>query len=796
MTDTMTGRYQRAATLMQGIFTKNLVRNTTVFSSWINDSDCFWYERETTTAEENSVEHSKKSTTTIGKEYRLVNAQAVTNEVAFDHSVLAAALAEAVKQEIDSNNLPITKVKMALSSSPSTTRVTEICFRAFDKHWVFNTTAATCTTVDCIANNERVSPDGKNVVFRRDFNLWMRNINSGEERAITQDGEKDYVYGAPGSAWGSELEMDQRPQAIWSPDSSQLFTVQRDTRQVLTLPIVRHVPKDGSVRPTVKHIKIAYPGDDHVETLRLVAIHCETGRIQAVNYRQIPTTRNGYGFFSSNFGWWSTDSCRAYFVDMERSYQTVRVVEVNTETGTSRTLFTETSQTQINLMLNGDEPPTFMPLPDSNELLWFSERSGWAHLYLYDLDTGKLKNTVTKGDWLVRDIVHFNADRREVFVQTAGRERDRDPYYRDLACINIDTSEINTLASSDHEYWVVAQKNMSMILANMYGNDASCACGVSPSGDFAVVNRSRADEMPVSLLLDRDGNTLLDIETADIAGLPDNWQWPEPIKLLAADNKTDIFGLVFRPSDFSPEHSYPIISHVYSTPDMPFVSKGSFTNGSIFGWPYLDAAALAELGFIVVQIDGRGASYRHKAFQDESYGSIESACNLDDYVAGIQQLAHRYPYMDLKRVGISSQFSGGPGGVQGLLQHPEFFKVGVNGFLHDGRLMPASMWGDKLEGLSGPRKNHQHPEKLADNLQGKLLLMHGMLDDSTAPAGMFRVVEALQKSNKDFDLLLMPNVGHDTSSYQIRRAWDYLVRYLLELEPPKEFELTTGFDSF
>ena len=325
-------------------------------------------------------------------------------------------------------------------------------------------------------------------------------------------------------------------QVLWSADSKRLFTVQRDTRQVLTLPVVHHVPQDGSVRPTVDHVKVAYPGDEHIETLRLLSIELETGRIQDANYRHIPTTRNSYGFFYSNLGWWSTDNRRAYFVDVERDYKTVRVIEFDTDTGDTKELFTETSDTQINLMLNGDELPTFMPLPESKEILWFSERSGWAHLYLYDLETGDLKHAVTQGEWLVRQIVRIDRERREVFVQTAGRVSGRDPYYRDLCRVHLDTGELTTLASSDHEIISITPKDMNAYLVMvLMGRDIGQSNGVSPTGEFAVVTQSRADEIPVSYLIDKNGENRFDLETADVSALPDNWQWPEPIKTVSAD---------------------------------------------------------------------------------------------------------------------------------------------------------------------------------------------------------------------------------------------------------------------
>ena len=760
--------YERAQQLMQGIFTKNVAFNTTVFPVWIGDSNCFWYEHETHT----------------GKEYRLVDAKSATNNSAFDHSALAAALSEAIEQTVDANNLPLRDVCIDLNP-------TIVRFTAFDKQWIYPTETGICTPADktdvVIAHQDcAISPNGKQGVFIRDFNLWLRDFDNQTERALTMDGEKDYQYGV-GVCCFAPIDYSN-VQIRWSPDSTRLFAVQRDTRQVKPFPVIHHVPQDGSIRPQFEERTVALPGDAHVETFRLLAIDIKTGRLQEANYRPIPVTRTVFPFFDSNLGWWSTDSRRAYFVDIERDYKTARVVEFDTHTGATKILFEEHSDSFIGLMLNSDEPPTLIPLPESGELVWFSERSGWAHLYLYDMETGQLKNPVTQGDWLVRDVIKVDSKRREVFVHTAGRVAGRDPYYRYVCRVNLDTGELTPVLSSDHEICAVTQLHQNTMMSGRY---VSAACDVSPSGDFAVVTRSRADEVPVSLLVNRDGKTILELETADISGLPQNWQWPEPVKLLAADGKTDIYGLVFRPSTFSPDQSYPVISHVYNSPDLTWVSKGSFTNGAVYWMPYLDAAALAELGFIVVQIDGRGTPLRHKAFLDNCYGWTESASKIDDHIAGIQQLAKRYTYMDLNRVGITSHTAGGMGVVGSLCRQDGFYSVGVACSIYDGRFLPAGLLGERCEGLSGPTVEHPYPEQQVSHLKGKLLLMNSMIDALAPAEGTLRIVDALQTANKDFDLLLLPNPAY---GYTVKRAWDYLVEHLLGLQPPEDFKLTTSFD--
>ena len=761
--------YERAKALSQCS-----VPNSLLLPVWIKDSNTFWYERQLSN----------------GKEFRLVNAETASNELAFNHEVLAKALAEVLGEPVDAKNLPVNNL-----NGPLTTNAIEITlnpltvnFTAFSKRWEFIDESGSLNEVEQPHVHDLVSPDGQQVAFSRDYNIWLRDLSTGDERALTTDGQEDYQYAIPGSVHGNnEFIPLLGLQALWSPDSKRLFTVQLDQRQVKTIGVVTHVPPDGTLRPQTTFRKLAFPEDTHVETYRLLAIDLESGDIQDANYGRIPTTSGGSGgFFENSFGWWGTNSSHAYFVDVDRYYKYARVVEFNTHTGATKILFEETSTTRVDILAGTCDQTHLLPLPETNELLWYSDRSGWSHYYLYDLKTGELKNTVTSGQWLVRGMIHFDAKRRDLFVKTSGRagDKDRDPYYHDLARVNIDTGKITTLVSSDHEYITVSSKDLMQFLNGYVGTSS----GVSPLGDYAVVTRTRVDQLPESYLLDRDGKKILDLECPNSASLPKNWQWSEPVKMKASDGQTDIYGVVYRPSDFSPDKSYPVIDQSFVGYTLPISAKGAFGNfmTSALGPMYFEAAALAELGFIVVQIDGRGSRHRGKAFMDESYGWMNTVSHIDDHVAGIKQLAERFPYMDLERVGICGLNMGGNGVLEGLLKHPDFYKVGAAAQLYDSRIMGAN-WGDFNEGAE-PNPDEKNPEELVNNLKGKMLLMVG-LQDYVPAAVTFRLVEALQKANKDFDLVVDPNWGYSASPYQIRKAWDYLVTHLQGEQPPKEFKL-------
>ena len=365
----MEARYQRASKLLKGMYTSDLVQNDILFPHWIEQTDCFWYERAL-----------KK-----GKQYRLVDAKPATNSEAFDHQALANALSEKVGQDVSAMNLPLNQVEICLSPR-------KVLFDAFDKRWSYEEGTESCCEVDAIPESWAVSPDGKQAVFTRDFNLWLRDMESGEERALTEDGEENLVYAVEGENYGHSTDpWGRRAQACWSPDGRQIFTVLRDTRQVKTIPVIQHVPLDASIRPTVETYKIALPGDLHIPQYHLLTIEVASGALHRANYPAIPALNNGRGYFNVGMGWWAKDSRRAYFVDQARDYKTVKVVEFDTHTGETRTLLTETSDTHVNLAPGSFDHPVCLALPETNELIWWSERTGWGHLYLYDLETRRIE---------------------------------------------------------------------------------------------------------------------------------------------------------------------------------------------------------------------------------------------------------------------------------------------------------------------------------------------------------------------------------------------------------------------
>jgi len=804
MLDNILNRYEQAQTLLQGWLTTKVVKNDIVHPHWIEGSHCFWYIR----------------TTENGNEFCLVDVDTDSNTLAFDHKALADSLALVTGQTVSVDKLPIKEVTITLSP-------TQICFRAFEKNWQFDVNTATCketTSAQKLDANitaafgdvsrlaevfaqTLASPNGKTEIFIQDHNIWIRNRTSGEESALTQTGTSEESF-----ARSSAFDQDPNTiQALWSPDSKRVLTVQLDTKGITDRNVLHYTPRDGSLYPQLLPKKMAYPGDEHIDTYRLVIIDVETGHLQAVDYSQLPYmmyTDWMLGFFTLGFGWWSTDSQRAYFIDTSRGSKNVRLVELDTDTGSTKIVFEEKSAAFVRLRHEFGDLPHFLPLPETNELIWFSERSGWAHLYLYDLNTGQLKHQITgdvssdnkepnSGQWLIRDLLHFNPATREILVQTAGRDPAISPYYRDICKINIDSCLLTPLVTGNFDHEVVNKNGIRIPFLDHLDIDNDTGIGIngiSPEGEYIVVTRARVDTIPVSFIIDRQGNELSTVETADISGLPEGWHWPEPVKLKAADDQTDIYGVVFRPLNFSPNDRYPILEYSAHMRTFSGLPRGSFSMAAFLGLGFYQPAALAALGFIVVVIEGRGMPLRNKAFQDHRFGELAGSSDLDDRIAGIRQLAKRYPYMDINRVGITSTEMPG-NAIYGLLHPSDFYSVAVLHCFNDPRYN-MSVWTEVEDGTADEAviNNNSYPENYLEHFSGKLFLIQGML--APGMAGIFRLVDALQKSNITFDMLSLPNMANQMTGYTIRREWDYLVTHLQGVEPPEDFKLTTGEDLF
>lgn len=767
-------RYQNAAAV-QLAATQHWVLNSSLTPHWFGDKDQFWYQRETPE----------------GHRFTIFDAATHAKSDAFDHARLAQELSKALDKPIDANDLPLGGLSVSVDGTWH--------FAVGPKSFRFDSAKGLADESEPPANYA-ISPDGQLGVFSKAQDLWLKNFKSGAETRLTTDGEPDYVYGGKVSA---NIQPQRTPNVVWSPDSKRIFTAQTDDRKVLDMPLVEFAPL-GSVpsdkppkepatenpfRSKVVHYKTALPGDLNVPTFRLTIIDAKDGHQVGVRYQPIPATRMNDTPMDGNRMWWSADAKTAYFVDIERGEKAVHVMAVDTSTGATRELFSETSPSYVELGLNVYTPATIRPLMKSNQLIWYSERSGWAHLYLYDLSTGKLVRALTSGNWVVNDVLAVDEEHRQVLVSIQGRSKDKSPYYREIARVDLRTGALKVLSSSDDDHETLSPSSMAWVVAKFTSGDASGLQAASPSGRYFVETVATASKPSKTLLRDSEGRLVATVEEADASRLPPSWKWPTLTRLIGADGKTEIDALVFRPWGFDPKKKYALIDCIYGGPQTVHIPRAVGQMDYMLGQTY------AALGFVAVIIDGRGTTERGRDFHTQSYGKAENASNLEDHIAAIRQLAANDSAVDLDRVGITGFSGGGYMTASALLRYPEFFKVGVAGSgNHDQRIF-WNTWGERYEGYpDGDYYKSQANLSYVGNLKGKLLLVHGLLDVGVHPSNVFQLEQALIDANKDYDTLLWPRARHELPSYGLRRSWDYFVEHLAGETPPVEFKVKTDMD--
>jgi dipeptidyl-peptidase-4 len=736
--------YARAEKFM-GYNTTPLVFRSGVRPNWMPD-DRFWY----------------RVTTAEGSEFLLVDPAKGTREPAFDHAKVAAALSAAAKATYDAHHLPFTQFDFTSDGRT-------ISFSVRQSRWKCDLQTNQCEpdagtgaprgrAGAAGAVIESLSPDKKRAAFIRDFNLWVREVATGKETQLTTDGVKDFGYATDNAGW---IHSD-RAILLWSPDSKKIATFQQDQRKVGEMYLV-----DTKVgHPTLQAWKYPLPGDAVVAMIERVIIDVDQAKV--IRLKMPPDQHRssvcdniacrGTELADAE---WSPDSSEVAFLSSSRDHKVVQL-RIADMTGAVRDVLEEKAATQFE---SGDNQANWRYLPGSHEVIWFSERDDWGHLYLYDSVTGKLKNQITKGDWAVTDVLKVDAKNRLIYFLGVGREAGRNPYFKHLYRIGFDGANLSLLTSDDGNHDVT----------------------LSPSGRFFVDNYSKPDVAPVAVLRHQDGKAITTLEQTDISKLmATGWKPPAPITIKARDGKTDLYGLMFKPTNLDPNKKYPIVNHIYPGPQ----------GGSVGNWSFVaargDCQALAELGFIVVEIEGMGNPLRSKSFHDAYFGNMGDN-TLPDQVSGMKQLAEKYSWIDLGRVGIYGHSGGGYATADAMFRYPDFFKVGISeSGNHDNREYEDD-WGERYQGLlSGTNYDDQANQSLAKNLKGHLLLAHGTLDDNVPPNNTLLVVDALIKANKDFDLLMLPNQRHGYGSagnYMTRRRWDYFVRYLLGAEPPPNYQM-------
>jgi dipeptidyl-peptidase-4 len=614
------------------------------------------------------------------------------------------------------------------------------------------------------ARAEVVSPDGKRAAFIRGFNLWVRDVATGRETQLTTDGAKDFGYATDNAGW----VRSDRPVLLWSPDSRKIATFQQDERTVGEMYLV-----DTKVgHPTLQAWKYPLPGDSVIAMLRRVIIDVDGARVTPLDMPMDAhrSTLCDHVVCRGTEGWvdvqWYPDASRVAFVSTSRDHKHEVLRVADATTGKIRDVLREDVATQYE---SGNGVVNWRVLPASNEVIWFSQRDDWGQLYLYDLATGRLKSRITSGEGNVDQLLRIDEKNRTLYFTGNGKERGRDPYFRHFYKIRMDGTGLTLLTpeNADHEISLPA------------------------SGQYFIDTYSRPEVAQISVARDLNGKTLVALETADITGLRAiGWKPPMPITVKARDGKTDLYGLLYAPTNLDTTRKYPIVNHIYPGPQTGSVGGRSFSVARG------DAQGLAELGLVVVEIDGMGTPWRSKSFQDAYYAKMGDN-TLPDQVAGMKELARRYRWIDIDRAGIYGHSGGGFAAADAMFRYPDFFKVGVSqAGNHDNRVYEDD-WGERYQGLLVRRPDGtdnytaEANQVYAQNLKGKLLLAHGTLDDNVPQNNTLLVVDALIKANKDFDLILFPNRRHGfgNEAYMVRRRWDYFVKHLLGVEPPKEYQI-------
>jgi dipeptidyl aminopeptidase/acylaminoacyl peptidase len=614
---------------------------------------------------------------------------------------------------------------------------------------------------------EVLSPDGTKAAFIKDYNLWMRDVATDKLTQLTTDGVQYFGYATDNAGWKHSDNAILR----WSPDSKEIATFQQDERNVGDMYLV----STNVGHPKLQQWKYPLPGDSNIFTIQRVIINVDEPKVIRLQIQ--PDMHRGTlsddiassGTFDDVE--WSDDESELAFVSTSRDHKTEKFRIANTATGSVRDVYEETVPTQYE---SGQGAINWRYLSKTHEIIWYSERDNWGHLYLYDANTGKVKNQITKGNFVVTQILKVDEKKRTIYFLADGKDA-KNPYFTHFCKVDLDGKNLVDLTPETGNH------NISL----------------SPAGNYFIDNYSQPDVPNVAVLRNTDGKIVLPLEQADISRLKAmGWKPVTPVRVKAHDGATDLYGLMSTPSQLDSTKKYPVIVYVYPGPQ----------GGSVHSWSFItghgDNEALAELGFVVVAIEGTSNPLRSKSFHDMNYGFMADN-TLPDQVGGVRQLAARYNFIDTNRVGIWGHSGGGFATACAMFKYPDFFKVGISeSGNHDNREYEDD-WGERYIGLlrkdanGVDNYNAQANQIYAGNLKGKLLLAHGLMDDNVPPYNTLLVIQALEKANKDYDLIVFPESHHgygQYSLYMMRRRWDYFVKNLLGATPPKEYEIKFASD--
>ena len=706
------------------------------------------------------------TTTKDGEKFILVDTNSKVKEAAFNHEKLAEVLSKEINKEIKANALPIYGV--SLSDDLKT-----LNFTASRQKYSYNLESfllsKNVSKRKNTSRNEHVSPNGKLAAYIDNFNLWIRHLDTNKKTQITFDGAEDYGYATNNAGWtksdGAVLK--------WSPNSDKIATFQQNAKGVGMM----YLTSTNVGHPKLEAWKHPLPGDEKIFTIERVIIHLEnkpkTVRLKMKPDFQRGTTTDHIADWNNELldAQWNKEGTKFAFVSGSRDHKIAHLQIADAETGKVASIHKEEVATYYESGVNVEN---WKVLFDSNEFIWYSEKSDWGHIYLYDLETKKLKNQITSGNFLVKQVKNIDEKNRQIYFSAGGKE-EGNPYHNYFYKVNFDGSNFINLTPSKGTHSVTFSADYSML----------------------VDTYSTTTNPPISVLRNGTGEKIIDLETADISELKaNNWQEPVEFTVKARDEKTAIYGIMCLPSNYDESKKYPVLNYIYPGPQSGSVGTYNFRP------VWRDFQAVAELGFVVVAVDAMGTPMRSKSFHDAYYGNMGDN-GLPDNITAIKQLAKKYKGMDIERVGIWGHSGGGFASTRAVFAYPEFYDVAVSGAgNHDNRNYEAD-WGEKwqgllvdgnIEGKSDGTTNYdnQANQLIAKDLKGKLLITHGSMDNNVPPSNTMLVVEALINANKDFDMILYPNKRHgygNMTNYMTRKRWDYFVTHLLNAKPAEGFKL-------
>ena len=720
--------YDRAVSFLFENINQTKALNLEVTPYWFRENNGFWY-----------LEHEKGA-----KVFKQVLFDDYEPTELFDHEVVANQLSELLNRNIDPYDLPFNQLVQRVDNN--------LRFRIDDEPFLVN-----LETDEVIRdpegnpdNNtfERISPDGKWVAFTRNYNLYLRSTASGREYQLSTAGRKNYEYGTY-YGWYDKMEGEngERPRRFfvnWSPDSKYIQTDIVDLRNAEKMYLLDW-SQDDLFKPKLLSYYRGSPGDTTMVKVTPVFFDVDARREIKTS---LPTTTH----INSARLTWHKEPGKVIALSSERGYKKAHIDLLDLGKGSSQRLVTETSETNLD---NFD----YRYLQDRNQLLFLSERSGWRQLYLHDI-AENTTTALTNGTYYIDNIIRFDRYTNRVYFMASGEDPGRNPYFSHLYAYDLEANELYLLTPEDAHHQVSFSQDAKLFFDN-----------------YSTFNQPTRSVLRNAT----DGSIVKEIAAADIGGLEAmGWPGVEAFQSVGRDGVTPIYGAMWKPSNFDPDKKYPVIDHSYTGPHTQMFPRSFRTVLA------RNNQALAELGFIVVMIDGMGTAGRSKQFRNYSYKNMGK--NLTEHVSVIKELGAMYSWFDASRVGIFGHSAGGFDAGHAMLEFPDFYKVAVASSAdHDFR-MEKAWWPEMYMGWPVDSSYHEVSNiTMAPNLKGKLLLVHGGLDDNVNPSATFKLAEALVRADKEFDLLILPSQRHgyqgEASLYFRKKRWNYFVEHLAGKEP-------------